>query len=264
MKKLFLLILSFVFLLSCSITKRLPAGSPPKIKEKELRQKVQKAENQYEDLVLRANGKYSDGESSQSFKVQIRMLKDSLVWADIADPLIGIKLARAIAFKDSVAFINRIERSYFTGDLKGLQQRISMDLSFDLLQNLLAANLVFPLTKDYELFYQAGTYVWADYDFEESLNAQFTPMGEVHQMFIDPKTYKANQQKLNEGNTNKEYTVNFKGLKNYGDWVYPEEIEIIFTNGSSVSSLKLNIKSVKKNTQPKFPFSIPEQYAPMR
>ena len=264
MKKYFLITIISLFLAACGLTKHLPPGSPPRIKEKELIEKVNAAENQFDNLMLKANGKFTNDKGSQSFKVQVRLLRDSLVWIDIADPIIGIKLARAIAFKDSVAFINRIQREYFTGDIKGLQRMINMDLDFSLLQSMIAANIVYPINKDYEVYYAPGAYVLADYDFEESENANFTPMGITHQVNLNPDLNKPELQSLIEGNTDTRYELHFRKLKSIEGMIYPEVIEIIYKKGNSTTSLKLDVKSLTKNTDLKYPFSIPDKYAPIR
>ncbi|MCB0807539.1 MAG: DUF4292 domain-containing protein, partial [Bacteroidales bacterium] len=52
-----------------------------------------------------------------SFRGQLRMRKDSAIWVSFS-PALGIEMARLLITEDSVKFINRINKTYFAGDYR--------------------------------------------------------------------------------------------------------------------------------------------------
>lgn len=262
MRKSFSILFLLAIASSCALQRKIPEGAPPKIKEKALLEKVQQAENTYKNLVIRANGRYTDENNSQSFKVEFRILKDSLVWVDIADPIIGIKLARAIAYKDSAAFINKINREYYTGNIAALQQKVNMNLEFALLQNMLAANIIYPINKsDYDLYYNPGEYIFSNYSLKE-INDSASDFSKqaLYTVSINPDNSKPSKQLVNNSQQNLRYELLYQDLQPQSDLLYPSKI-VIHYKGNSAATLELQIKSVKKNEAVNYPFKIPSGYA---
>jgi hypothetical protein len=261
MKNLVFVLFLALAITSCGSKKLRPEGAPPAIKEKQLHARIDSAQNTYQTLIVKANGRFTDNKGSQSFKVEFRLLKDSLVWVDIADPILGIKVARAIVFSDSVAFVNKLERQFYQGNIEKLAQKIKMDLGFELLQNILSANLAYPIKdKAYELFYRPGSYVFADFRLDEVNDSlQNFPKGLIHQVFIDPKNAKPNRQLQTKYNENQRYELLFQNFAPQKDLLYPKNISVIST-GKTEAKLDLQIKSVKKNVETKYPIKIPAGY----
>ena len=263
MKKLLLITTIAVLISSCGSTKNIPAGAPPKVKDKELREKSEAAQNQFRSLEVRANGHFEDNQTSQGFRVQVRILKDSLVWVDIADPILGIKVARAVIYRDSVAFVNRLQKEYYTGPLDQLQQKLNMNFGFEVVQAILSANLTFETTKNYETYYQPGYYVLADHIPGNEGNREASTNEKFHEVFLDPVYFKPAKQKLEEPGLNRKYEILFQGVKPANGMLYPDEIRITYTQKSPVV-LKLEIRDVEKDKALNYPFSIPAGYDKMR
>ena len=105
-----------LFLAACGFTKKIPEGSPSPIKAKALLDSIQNQRLEFNSLILTGTGNYKDAKQDQSFRFRIRMLKDSVIWVDITDPIIGgIKVARAVLYPDSVAFVNFPKQKILNG-----------------------------------------------------------------------------------------------------------------------------------------------------
>lgn len=70
----------------------------------------------------KAKFKGSDNEFTTNFRIQ----KDSLIWLSIA-PLLGIEAARVVITPDSVLFIDKINKKYFSGNDDYLQKLLKID-----------------------------------------------------------------------------------------------------------------------------------------
>lgn len=60
----------------------------------------------------------------------IRMKQDSIMWVELSDNIVGIKAARAFAMEDTVAFYNRIDRTYFAGAYSYVETKLGTSLPF--------------------------------------------------------------------------------------------------------------------------------------
>ncbi len=252
-----------LLLASCAGTKNIPEGAPPRLSDKKLREKYELAQNKFRTLEIRGNGHFEDASTSQGFRFQIRLIRDSLIWVDIADPILGIKAARAVLYGDSVAFINRLQKEYFTGPLSHLQKRLNMEFGFDIIQAILGANIAFVVSDDFETYYQPGYYLLADHIPGNTENIQATPRSKFHEITLDPVFFKPALQKLEEPGRNRVYELRFLEVKPQGELLYPEKIGIRYTEKQSIK-LDLEIRNVEKDQNLNYPFSIPGDYAQMR
>lgn len=252
---------------ACKGTAKLPERAPAPIKEQALREELKAGQNVYKSLRIRANGSFEQGGSSQSFRLEVRLLKDSLVWIDVADPILGIKVARALVTPDSVAFVNRLSSEYFTGEVGKLQKELGLEFGFSELQKILSAQLIFSLTEEFKLYYRPGLYLLSDFDADDVQAAAKTFGKEkFRQVFIDPTTMRPSLQVQNEPVNGKRYSVKYEelGRNEETTLIYPARIEVEYL-ADEPAKLTLDIRSIEKNDpQLNYPFNIPSGYAKMR
>lgn len=92
---------------------------------------------------------FDDGESSISFGYTIRMMRDSVIWMDITDPFVGMKVARALIYPDSAVMYNRFESTWMAGGTEVIQRAFQVHLNFNHLQSVLLGEPIYiPLEED--------------------------------------------------------------------------------------------------------------------
>ena len=69
---------------------------------------------------------------------QLRMRQDSVIWISVS-AILGLEAARIHLTPDSVKLINRLNSTYFIGNVKELTKRYNLHLSFNEIQNVLLA-----------------------------------------------------------------------------------------------------------------------------
>lgn len=261
-----LIVILVVFLAGCKSKQAIPEGAPVPIREKELLAKVAKANGNYENLRVRATGNLNADGQSQNFRLELRLLKDSLIWVELADPVLGLKLARGLVTADSLFFINRIDREYFKGDLSALQEKFGIDYGFQELQNALSGNLVLELDRSYGLYYVPGSYLLssADPKLLKPDSAELTRTI-IRQAYIDPVQFKAKKQVQINPETNETYELYYQSFQSTaGGIYYPQIIELIYGSAGE-NSLRLASRKIEQdNPELQFPFNIPSEYAEMR
>ena len=136
MNKIFSLLIVIAFAVSCKSPKLVP-GKPTLKNPKDVTTEVIKNSNSAEFIQIKATGNYEMAGDKQSFKADIRIIRDSVIWIELSDPVLGIKAGRGILMQDSIAFVNKIERTYTAGSINHFNEMLRTFIDFDIIQNLL-------------------------------------------------------------------------------------------------------------------------------
>lgn len=137
--------LFFAFLLvfaGCSNKKRLAKGKPLRPKSPSvIINKNTKSTFDFEYLGMKLGVDYLKGESNESFKANVKIKKDSVIWLSIS-PALGIEVFRVIITPDSVKMISKIpnDKYYYEGDFNVIRDMVNMDLNFGMIQDILVGN----------------------------------------------------------------------------------------------------------------------------
>lgn len=91
------------------------------------------------DALIESGG---DESSFQSFKVQIRSMQDSILWASIRDGRIGVRIGKAIVIGDSAAFSSTLIAEKWAGSASDLAQKTGIEIPFLYLNRLLRGQLI--------------------------------------------------------------------------------------------------------------------------
>ncbi len=89
--------------------------------------------------VKRYNAIYYVGDEEKAFRGNYKIIKDSLVFISLGSVL-GIEGVRILFMPDSIFFIDRIKKVYFSGDYNDLKKYNKFDVDYRSLQNVLLNN----------------------------------------------------------------------------------------------------------------------------
>ncbi|TAF31384.1 MAG: DUF4292 domain-containing protein [Cytophagales bacterium] len=79
--------------------------------------------------------------SSIKTAAEIRIKHDSIIWISMR-PALNIEMLRLIITKDSICFMNKLNKTYSSMTFKELSQVLGMDASYNLVEDLVVGNLV--------------------------------------------------------------------------------------------------------------------------
>ena len=88
------------------------------------------------------NGQVQLNNKTYPITAQLRMRQDSVIWISVS-AILGLEAARIHLTPDSVKLINRLNSTYFIGDVKELTKRYNLHLSFHEIQNVLLGRHTF-------------------------------------------------------------------------------------------------------------------------
>jgi hypothetical protein len=81
-------------------------------------------------LRIKADVRVDQNGSKNNGVAELRMRQDSILWVEISDPIIGFKAIRAFAMSDTVAYINRLDKTYFAGSYSYVEKKLGTGIPF--------------------------------------------------------------------------------------------------------------------------------------
>lgn len=207
---------------------------------------------------------YAKGSNKSSFKGNIRIQKDSLIWMSIA-PVLGIEMARIMITPDSVKVIDRHNKSYFTKDYAYVNRYLNNALDFDMLQAFLIGN-------DFSFFEKANWKVNIDgglYRLATDKRGKLKKYVRSHDAFeipiqktwLDPHTFKIKKVMIKEINKsrNRKLLAEYKNFYIIDKQLFPLHAEINLRARNNIVVI-LDYSRVALNKDLKYPFYISSKY----
>lgn len=105
-----------------------------------LRNKLEVQDLDFEFLNTKSRISYKDQDTDISATATIRIQKDSVIWLSLS-PAFGIEAARGMITRDSIKFINRLNREYVVYDFETLSEKYNFNITFDLIQSMLLGEM---------------------------------------------------------------------------------------------------------------------------
>ena len=200
-----------------------------------------------------------------SFRGQLRMRRDSAIWISFS-PALGIEMARILITNDSVKFINRINKTYFSGDYSFVHDFIGTNVDYDVLQSVLLGN---DLT-----YYEDGKFR-ASYDSKEYhlvtggrsklkkyvKNEHDNDRIYIQNIFLNPETYKITKMKIKEiKKESKKLDAFYDDFQKIEEQLFPHHLSFDITADKPVW-VDLNYSRISINQSLEFPFKITSKYS---
>jgi hypothetical protein len=234
---------------------------------------------------------------NRSFKTNLRMRKDSIIWMSIS-PALGIEVARVIITPDSVKVLDKWNDQYFIGDHSFIEDKLNMSLEFAMLQDLAIGN---PMLYDKQEKFKGNKdndgYVLTSKSKAKVRKAAGMRMSKKNMegmedtliMDINERKYDRVMDRYEEDDEVlilKRYWLkadNFKVLRtiitdlsnlrsveaDYGNFdmvqgqIIPHNMTYRITDTEQEAFFSMEYSKVKLNEPSTFPFSIPEKFKPM-
>jgi len=229
-----------------------------------LMEKLTENEFKFNTFTSRLAIDYTYDRKKLDFKGQVRIVKDSAIWISFNQDL-GIEMVRLLITEDTVKLIDRINRTYFVGDYAFVNEFLSANIDFGILQSLLLGN-------DFEYYEDASFKAAID---NRQYRLSTTGRGKLKDrvrnsddntrillqtLWLDPKTFKINEIRLKELTRNsKRLTAVYSGFQNIENQIFPTKVD--YTIEADVP-IKVTVRHSRMtlNQPTSMPFSVPENY----
>ncbi len=196
-----------------------------------------------------------------SFKISLRIRKDSVIWANISKG--PIVIATSIITKDSVKGVIKVGGCrYFEKDFDFIRRQFGPDLSFDMLQDLFLGNPVgFDPDEKYKQLKDSSTYVLSTHSQRQIDKAyEKLPRNEekqyIQRYWMRPDDCKNVRTLINHLRDTSNIDIQYLNFKKEDDWVVPNKVLMIGDTPGDTVRLELNYSRHKIDKPLKFTYKV--------
>lgn len=203
-----------------------------------------------------------------SFKTHVRIRKDSVIWMSISR--LSIEAARVIITKDTVKFLNRINKEYFIGDFSYINRIFGTDLDYQMMEALLIGNSL-------------------DFDEDERLNSRVDRKKELYYLstvkkrkvnkelkkdkdkikregqvlWLDPMTFKVKELLLSSPENHRSLGGSYSDYREVDSQLVPFDIRFILKSRTS-NAVEVKYSKLTSGKKLSFPFKISSKYVQIK
>jgi hypothetical protein len=289
-----ILLLSIVVVMpSCSSKKRLEAGKPLKKRAPGfLINKNAKEAFTYDWLGMKISADFTSEGQSESFKVNVKGKKDSVLWISIS-PALGIEVIRMIITPDSVKYVSKVpnNKHYYTGTYNDVAQLMGLDIEFSQMMELLVGNPVMldkqddkleSLVDDRQYFmvskFSRRLKKLLDVDERQilpnttltvnSLSKDYRKIKKrssvedlmVKRFWLSGEHYKLERAQFDDLYNLRIVELGYRDFKEYEGQLYPSRGRLKVSDQSEWQQLEFKITRVRTGKEYEFPFEIPKDF----
>lgn len=263
-KGIMLAVAVLLLLSSCKSTRPLIKAPLKEEGPEYLYSQLKENELRFDWLSLKFDASYTLKRNSTDFKGQVRIRKDSLIWISIT-PALGIEYLRMVITTDSVKYINRFNKEYFSGDYELVSRFLQIHIDFDILQSLILGN-------DFQ-FYETNSFRATIDNLEYKLSttgrrkirkvaedASTDPVVLLQNIWLDPESFKIRKIDVKEYmKDNRKLMASYDDFFGLENQFYPSTLRFEIM-AEDILKIRINYSKVTLNDPVTFPFSIPENY----
>jgi len=188
----------------------------------------------------------------------IRIQKDKAIWVSVA-PILGIEVSRILITPDSVKFLNRLEASYYVGDINSLQTILGAGLDFFMLQDIFMGN-------DFKHFNTDNFQVANDREMillrtenRQKKNSQ-TNLRLEQSLWVDPADFRIRRSEISLPANQQRITLSYSQFLPIDNQLLPSEMNISLSEPGNYAAFSLKFSRITLNTPLEFSFSVPSRF----
>ncbi len=205
--------------------------------------KVNNSAFEFDCLSYKSKCDYKDANNSQSFTMNLRMKRDSILWISIT--ALGFEVVRAKLDRDSVRVVSRLQKKYYSYGYDYIKKLSGTSLSLVQIQNLLTANLLF-LPENYSNTAETLKFKTTESYIENTISINDKSM--IVETILQHLVEQANAE------------VIYTNYKKVDKQQFPCKVDIAIVTPKQQISLLMENSGMNTETIEAFPFEISEKY----
>ncbi len=213
----------------------------------------------------KANVQSIVGEKEENFDIRVSVCKDSAMLVSI-QYLLGLQVAKVLITRDSVKFVNYVDKSYFKGDFNYINELLNADLDFDLVQAVLFGNSadfqdeeskLKPVTDRQNCHYMLSTE--RKRRLRKIQAGTSEPKDAFQTLTLNPENYKITKNEFVEPATGRKFIANYGNFTQKDSVFAPYHVDIDIVAQKN-ATIKIDYVRIDKNTPQKVSLNIPSKY----
>ena len=245
MNRLWILAFSFLLLVlgSCSTNKN--TSSLRTLSANHIIREVEKNQFEFDNFETKFNVKVKS-DNNIGLKGQMRMQNDSLIWISVSLKL-GIEVARVMITEDSVKFINRSNKTYFSESVESFRNSGVLEFGnlgiLEFLQDLFVGNDI-NFKEKYKVTIEDNNYKLTS---------------DKNTFLVTPKTFKVKRQQSTVNGQQSTVVINYDNFQEVNGKLLPTKI-ILDAGDIFNLNLEIDYTEIKVGEKLEFPFNISKKY----
>lgn len=203
-------------------------------------------------------------DDSKSFKANLRIRKDSVIWIYIMKATLPV--ATVSITKDSVKFVNKLNKTYFRGTFAYINDMFGTELDYYMLQDLMTGDFIaYNKDQKYKEDEDTSYYFLSSIGkrklkraFEKDKQIKKEPY--VFRYWINPGIFRPAKTIINDLNDTTELFIENREFEVVDSVVVPVTLHIKASNARAEIVIETKYSKTKVNEKTDFPFNIPEGY----
>ncbi len=263
-----LLLVFFIVSSGCKTAKDIEKTSLKKKSPQELLTKFWKNQVVFESMSAKLSTKAVISNKRVDVSIKLRMKKDSAIWMSVS-PALGIEIARVLITKDTIRYLNRLEKSYYIGSFDFFRNHTPIDINLASLQSILTggANGIMekPESADYSTFksaVQKGTYQLKKTNKKKDKKGRDNKSHAEdfgNKIWLNPINYKLVKSELHTQKTNKKVISTYENFTEINGQLIPQKTSITMKGEESIS-VTFDFYKIILNEPLNMPYTIPSKY----
>lgn len=263
-----LFLVFFIVLLGCKTAKEVDKSPLKKKSSKELLYKLNDNKFSFDWMSAKISTKAVISNKRTEVSIKLRMRKDSAIWMSVS-PALGIEIARVLITRDTIKYLNRLEKTFYEGPFDYFRTHTPIDLNFTILQSLLtgSAKGILEKTEDdgYSLFksnIHKGTYQLKKTQKKKDKKGKEDKLyaGDFgNKIWLDPNTFKLIKSEIHAQKTNKKVVSHYENFVAIDEQLIPHKASISMKGEENIT-ITFDFYKVVINKPLNMPYTIPEKY----
>ena len=245
-------VISLMLILSSCGTKKVATGGAVEsdMSARQIIKNHYRNDIDFETLRGRIKIDYSDGDTQQGFSVSMRMKKDEAIWLSAT-----LSVVKVLITPDRVSFYNKLDNTYFDGDFALLNDLLGTEVDFKMVQNLLLGQSIVDLKGQR---YNASV---AENFYQLKPDKQL----ELYKLLflLEPDNFKMAVQQLSQPEKGRILNIAYESYQEVGGKVIPDKISLEAQDGTALTRIDLEYRSLEFNERLSFPYDIPNGFSPL-
>jgi hypothetical protein len=208
-------------------------------------------------------------EKEENFDIKLKIRKDSAILVSI-QYLLGLEVAKVLITKDSVKFVNYIQKTYFKGDYNYINELLNADLDYDLLQAVLFGNSAEfyddDETKLKPVMDRTNCHYLLSTERKRRLrkiqNGNSDLKNPLQTLTLQPNDFKILKNEFIDPISNRKFIANYSKFTQKDSVYAPHHVDIEIV-AQKKASLKIEYVRIEKNSPQKLTLNIPIKYDPI-
>jgi hypothetical protein len=214
----------------------------------------------FEWLSTRFSGSVLWENKTHSIAGTMRIQKDQAIYISVA-PFLGIEVARAIITPDSVKLINRLESTYYMGDLRILSRMFNADIDFYMLQALLTGNDFPHFRTDQFTLNRDAVLIQLDAQKRNRKNGRGDAIKQV--ISVNPDNMRIRTNVIEQSNPARSFRADYRKYETVSGRLLPSDLQLMFADDSNSSRLEMIFTRTTLDVPQNMEFSVPSKYTPI-